>query len=573
MSFFKNKPDALLQEERRLLTQLSDALAKSGLDEHQRQMLEDSILQLDDFFLIVVVGEFNAGKSALINALLGEPVLQEGVTPTTTQVHLLRYAPAPSQKVLGDYLVEITAPVPLLRDLSIVDTPGTNAIIREHEVITERFAPRADLVLFVTSADRPFSESERAFMEKLRAWGKKIVLVINKADLLERAEDLEQVITFVQDNARALLGIQPEVFPVSAKQALRAKQGEKDLWAPSRFAALESYIQETLDQTERIRLKLLNPLGVGLRLARQSRDALRQELDILEEDLETIANVERQMAEYQADMQRGFELRMAEIDNLLLDMEQRAREYFDETIRLGRVLDLLNKKRLQEEFQTKVIGDVPQQIEAKVHRLIDWLVENDLRQWQALHEYLARHQGKYEGKILQAPSGFRYDRQRLVETVGERARQIVEGYDKEKEARLLAEGTQAAVAAAAAMEVGAIGLGAVLTAIATTLTADITGIAAASFVAVLGLFIIPARRRQAAAAMHRKVTDLRRSLSQTLRQQFEHSLHANLEQIQETLAPYSRFVRAEHKQAAERYTTLEDLIGEMERLKAQIERL
>ena len=75
------------------------------------------------------------------------------------------------------------APVALLRDLQIVDTPGTNAIVREHERLTADFVPRADLVLFVTSADRPFTESERVFMESIRDWGKKIVIVLNKVDI------------------------------------------------------------------------------------------------------------------------------------------------------------------------------------------------------------------------------------------------------------------------------------------------------------------------------------------------------------------------------------------------------
>ena len=571
MAFLKRKPDALLQEERNLLGDLRETLLQAGIPAEQRQTLEDSIRQLDDFFLIVIVGEFNAGKSALINALLGEQVLKEGVTPTTTQVNILRYGEQPSQKPLGEHLLEITAPVALLEDLSIVDTPGTNAIIREHELITEQFAPRADLVLFVTSADRPFSESERAFLEKLRAWGKKIVLVINKIDLLDNPEDRAQVINFVGDNARALLGISPEIFPVSAKLAQRAKQGERELWEASNFDALETYIRDTLDQTERIRLKLLNPLGVGMRLAQEHADALAHELSMLEEDTQVIARVERQLEEYKDDMARGFELRMAEIDNILLEMEQRARDYFEETIRLGRVIDLFNKKRLEKEFQEHVIGDVPQQIEAKVEKLIDWLVETDLRQWQAVHEHLAQHREKYAGQMLEAPSGFRYDRDRLVESVGRRAQEVIKGYDKEYEARTLAEGTQAAVAAAAALEVGAIGLGAVITAIATTLTADITGIAAASFVAILGLFVIPARRKQATAEMHRKVAQLRRSLSQTLRSQFEETMQTNLAQIEDAMAPYVRFVRSEHKRASELHQQLQTLLQRMTQLKAQIE--
>ena len=63
---------------------------------------------------------------------------------------------------------------------------------REHEEITSQFVPRSDLILFVTSADRPYTESERIFLEKIRAWGKKIVLVINKIDILENPEALDR---------------------------------------------------------------------------------------------------------------------------------------------------------------------------------------------------------------------------------------------------------------------------------------------------------------------------------------------------------------------------------------------
>jgi predicted GTPase len=79
----------------------------------------------------------------------------------------------------------VNYPVEWLRDINIVDTPGTNAVIRKHEQITSEFVPRADLILFVTSADRPFTESERQFIERIRDWGKKVVFVVNKIDIHE----------------------------------------------------------------------------------------------------------------------------------------------------------------------------------------------------------------------------------------------------------------------------------------------------------------------------------------------------------------------------------------------------
>src|SRR6185295_10901894 len=167
-----------LAENRRLLHDLQQVLARFDASADDQETLKRSALQLDELFLLVVAGEFNAGKSAFINALLGSSVLEEGPTPTTTRIHILKHGPEVRRTPAGDALDIVTAPLELLREINIVDTPGTNAIHRDHEAITREFVPRSDLVLFVTSADRPFTESERAFLEGIRDCGKKIVLVV-----------------------------------------------------------------------------------------------------------------------------------------------------------------------------------------------------------------------------------------------------------------------------------------------------------------------------------------------------------------------------------------------------------
>src|SRR6476469_8547893 len=198
--------DELLAENRRLLGDLGPAVVRFVASAEDQATLKRSARQLDELFLLVVAGEFNAGKSAFINALLGSKILEEGVTPTTTHVHILKYGGAVSRTPVDTALDVITAPVELLQDINIVDTPGTNAILREHETITREFVPRSDMVLFVTSADRPFTESERAFLQSIREWGKKVVVVVNKIDILETPEDWERIRVFIADNARSLLG-------------------------------------------------------------------------------------------------------------------------------------------------------------------------------------------------------------------------------------------------------------------------------------------------------------------------------------------------------------------------------
>jgi small GTP-binding protein len=568
--------DELLKEERRVLARLRTALAKfDATPEHQRA-LQQSIEQLDELFLLVIVGEFNAGKSAFINALAGSRIVTEGVTPTTAQINVLQYGDTIERHVREPNLHVITAPVPLLREIHIVDTPGTNAIIREHEAITADFVPRSDLVLFVTSADRPFTETERAFLEQVRSWGKKVVIVINKVDILENEREVDAVRTFVADNARALLGFSPEIFPVSSRLALRAKTGEPAQWESSGFEALERYIAGTLDAPGRVHLKLLNPLGVGGSLAERHAGFVRDRLALLKDDFTTLEEVDGQLSTYQQDILRDFNFRMSDIDRILLEMEQRGQDYFDETMRIGRVMDLLNRSKMQQGFEQQVVADAPQQIERKVGELVDWLVGADLRQWQAVTNHLSERRRQYRGRIVgEDDSGgarFHYDRTRLIEAVGREAQKVVDSYDRRREAQELADGARNAVATAAAVGAGALGLGAIVTVAATTAAADVTGILLASVLAAIGFFILPAKRQRAKEEMRTKIAAVRARLSTALREQLRKEIERSVDRIRESIAPYSRFIRAEGEKLQAVDHELREISTSIAGLRARIER-
>jgi small GTP-binding protein len=565
--------DELLKEERKVLSRLQVALVKFNAAAEHQTALERSIHQLDELFLLVIVGEFNAGKSAFINALVGSTVAQEGVTPTTAQINVLQYGERTDRQVRDNNLHVITAPAPILRDIHIVDTPGTNAIIREHEAITSEFVPRSDLVLFVTSADRPFTETERAFLEQIRGWGKKVIVVINKTDILAGPGEVNEVRTFVSESARSLLGFSPEIFPVSARLALRAKQGDPAAWAASGFEALETYIASTLDAPGRVHLKLLNPLGVGAALTERHGAIVRERLGLLKEDFATLEEVDRQLTVYQQDLMRDFELRMVEIDKILLEMERRGQDYFDETIRIGRVMDLLNRSRIQQGFEEQVVADTPQQIEKKVGDLVDWLVAVDLRQWQAVTTHLAERRRQYQNRIVGDDSGqFHYDRTRMIDSVSREAQRVVESYDKKREAQQLADNARNAVAAAAAAGATALGLGTIITVAASTVAADVTGVLLASFVAAIGFFILPAKRQKAKDEMRTKIADVRKRLSEALRNQFATEIQRSGDRIRESIAPYSRFIRAEGDKLKEVDVELAEISSALASLRDRIER-
>ena len=212
----------LATEEIELLEHLERVMRTFPASPDDLDQIQESRRRLSALFLLVVAGEFNSGKSAFINALTGTDIMPEGVTPTTAVINILTHGEEATQTVLADGTIERTHPMLMLEDITVVDTPGTNAIIREHEALTQRFVPNADIVFFVTSADRPFTESEREFMVDIREWGKKIVVVINKIDLLRTPEQKEEVRLFRRRKPCPPSRNHADVFPVSAMQAQQA---------------------------------------------------------------------------------------------------------------------------------------------------------------------------------------------------------------------------------------------------------------------------------------------------------------------------------------------------------------
>jgi GTPase Era involved in 16S rRNA processing len=172
-----------LEEDERALLDEQRALVQRA--RHIAQLVNVTIPQennlLDEsVFTVVIAGEFNSGKSTLINALVGARLLDTGNLPTTDCITVLSH----SNEVSSDqnqnhqyapgilhYAVDLT----LLRDMNLVDTPGTNALTN-HTAKTMNLLPKADCILFVTSADRPFPESERKIIESIQQYRKSIIL-------------------------------------------------------------------------------------------------------------------------------------------------------------------------------------------------------------------------------------------------------------------------------------------------------------------------------------------------------------------------------------------------------------
>ena len=569
----------LLRDEKEALAEIRLALSELDVPREALDTLQQAILQLDELFLLVVVGEFNAGKSALVNALLGARILPEGVTPTTSRVTLVKWGEQVGERVVDQRFAFYTHPLPLLRELNIVDTPGTNTVLRHHERLTDEFVPRSDLVLFVTSADRPMSESERQFLQRIRAWGKKVVMTLNKMDILEDQVAQSEVIEFVLQHAVQELGFAPEFFPVSARLA-QAAEAEPDpgrseqLRQASGLDALAGYIQYTLDDAARLRLKLASPLGVAGHIVEQAQSALSERASDLNEDKETVSAVESVIAAYDRELRSELGPRLAEVEHILDRFQARGVDFFDNTLRLTKIADLARGDRVRAQFEKQVLADVPQQIEERVERLIDWLVEKDLRQWQQVMSYLQRRQAQYADQMAGVGGTLLNERRRaLIDSVGKTAQTIVETYDRNQEASELAAQVETAVAQAALIEVSAVGLGALVAFVITSSVLDITGILAAGVLAIVGFFVIPYKRKQAKARFKAKIETLREKLLTALTTQFGFEAENGVTRMKEGVAPYTRFVHGELERMDEAVRRLEGLGQCISELSARVERI
>jgi Tfp pilus assembly protein PilE len=275
-------------------------------------------------------------------------------------------------------------------------------------------------------------------------------------------------------------------------------------------------------------------------------------------------------------MRRDFSHRLGEIENVVLEMRERGDRFFDNTIRLGRLFDLLQTQRIRSEFEQEVIGDSSARIDAAVQTLIDWMVEHEHRLWQDAMEYLdrrskmsARREGEMVGSVGRQ---FDYNRRTLLQSVARTANTVYQTYDRQAESVKLSQDLRTAVAQTALASAGGVGLGAAIVAIAgAAAAADVTGILAGVTLISLGLYIIPSRRNRAKRNFSEQMQELRSKLHTAMNEQFNKELNNSINRLQDAIAPYTRFVRAEQKKTAAMQAQLTRLNSELTRLVDTIE--
>jgi len=256
------------------LKKMKEIFEGSSLFYSFKEAVSGLISEYDRPFLLTVLGEFNAGKSTFINALLGEELLSVGDIPTTATISLLKYGDKKTAKIIWndetieeinlDLLkkytvekkdnaeneilrkikyVEISYPLDMLKNIWIVDTPGLNAIIPEHKEVTNEFIKKCDGVAWLFSAQQAGKQNELNALMNANDYSSKTIGIINQIDKID-PDERSELIEYISDKFSGLIST---VIPVSAKKALEAKlQGDINKLNASKLDIVERILHEEI---------------------------------------------------------------------------------------------------------------------------------------------------------------------------------------------------------------------------------------------------------------------------------------------------------------------------------------
>jgi len=358
----------------------------------QLDTLQALLRDISEPLLFVVAGEVKSGKSSLLNALFGDEFAKVDVLPATDRVYIFRYASEEKSTEVSSKLTERYLPIPFLRDFNVVDTPGTNTMVKEHQMAAEDFMPRADIVLFVFSVANPWTQSNWEFLDFLqKTWLKNLIFVLQQIDLREPTE-IDVIHRHLQDTAMRRLGFVPPIFAVSARKALLARTSGLDkekLWEESAFAPLEEQIDFIVTQSSPRMLKLRSTFQT----ARVALDDLNQQirgfLDKISADTAVLDRLDGILATRREQMLRQTTTLVREVERTYDETTKERAQLLQQSQSWWRSFSLIWRRTAgQQELHSKLEAQLRQLMQPQMEKSIRTL-EADLRGlWPQMQDLL-----------------------------------------------------------------------------------------------------------------------------------------------------------------------------------------
>ncbi|MGR3317090.1 MAG: dynamin family protein [Candidatus Anammoxibacter sp.] len=536
--------------------------------------VEDLIVQMEAPFYLLVAGEYNSGKSSFINALCGERILDEGPTPTTSKITLLTAGEKNTYEEIDDHLSKVTFPLDYLNDVTLIDTPGTNSIILEHKDITESFIHRAELVLFVISADHPLTESERSFLQFIRGkWGRKVLYILNKIDL-KTNEEIDQILDFVEKNCYRLMGFEPKILTVSALKALEAKKnGDKNLLKESNIENVEGFIFDKLDLDTKIDFKLMNPLKYLSNVFVEIKKELEEKTETCNTDIMNIERFENRLAQKKQDMIEYSKKFKSEIETIFSRLKEKVENFINYNLTLRSVIMMkIAREKVEDKFKREVYGvSTPgTDLERILDDITDYISRNNRALWNMAIEYneAEANRGRIfaNGQDRTKEQNHNDRKSELQIALKERSKEYRE-IDMEREGERIRSTIQGGLLNFIVIECLAIGIGVGLTALLSMIVPPLTVITLSVMIACVGFVIFPYKRKSYRTEFFKRVDALSERFIGFIMFEMEKIIDRVIEDIQNSMAAYRDLRWSEREDSNKRIAEVDELL---ERVKAII---
>jgi len=488
----------------------------------QLDTLQALLRDISEPLLFVVAGEVKSGKSSLLNALFGDEFAKVDVLPATDRVYIFRYASEEKSTAVSSKLTERYLPIPFLRDFNVVDTPGTNTMVKEHQMAAEDFMPRADIVLFVFSVANPWTQSNWEFLDFLqKTWLKNLIFVLQQIDLREPTE-IDVIHRHLQDTAMRRLGFVPPIFAVSARKALLARTSGLDkekLWEESAFAPLEEQIDFIVTQSSPRMLKLRSTFQT----ARVALDDLNREirgfLDKISADTAVLDRLDGILATRREQMLRQTTTLVREVERAYDETTKERAQLLQQSQSWWRSFSLIWRRTAgQQELHSKLEAQLRQLMQPQMEKSIRTL-EADLRGlWPQMQDLLENQlSADLQKEARQSVPDFAGQRREFSESIQTAFIDILAG--KALQERLARSYSQTSISLRIIVAIIIIaGTVAVFTKTQSVVAAS--GLVVAGIGGITAIFLAFNHRRKVLRDYERQLSPKRTEFTQTLEKQF-----------------------------------------------------
>jgi hypothetical protein len=342
------------------------------------------------------------------------------------------------------------------------------------------------------------------------------------------------------------------------------------------WKAMEDHIFNTLNSTERVKLKLENPLGVAANLLSRYTQMIDQRLEILRGDRKTIESIDTSLQQFTIDMKKEFDLQQSRLDNIIHELVERGNRFFDDFITMQNLLDLMKKEVVSMKFEKQVIADLQTRVDNHISEVIDWMLDRKYRQWKAVTDYVnkrARVSTNEEKLVGSLKSEFNFNRKELILSIGQAAESVLSSYDTADDTLQLNRQISSSITTTAAVGVGAVGIGTASWFLAPTAMATTMGMFGAMLIGAGSLYVLPYRRTVLRNRFGKNVQDMKRQLRQSMSAKFESELNESVSSIRSAIFPYSQFVSVEFDKFTKQSAEAVELRTLIDRLRGSIEML